>query len=907
MNDAVSRLGAALADRYVIEREIGAGGMATVYLAHDVRHERKVALKVLRPELSAILGGERFLAEIKTTANLQHPHILSLFDSGEADGLVFYVMPYVEGESLRDRLTREKQLPVEDAVRIASEVADALEYAHQHGVVHRDIKPENILLHGGHAMVADFGIALAASRSEGGSRMTDTGMSLGTPHYMAPEQAMGEREITPKADIYALGCVLYESLSGEPPFTGPTAQAIIARVMTEEPRSLTLQRRTIPPHVEATVRRALEKLPADRFGTAAQFAEALAKPSFATEAPAGRAAAATKGPRSLGLPAAAVLAAAALVLGIAVAKLVWRERTPVAATTRLMLDFPENQRPRLSTTGTGSMLAQLPDGSGFLYSGPGANTRTQLWVRRWGQLEATRLAQSLDDGCCAVFSPHGDSLAYLTPPHSLQVLPLTGGLSATVADSGLTAVSDFGGGVDWASDGMLYASGLAGLIRVSPRGGKVDLVAALDARRRDLRYVWPAVLPGARGALVSVVPMQDPNNLERTSIGVADFRTGKVAIILQGTRATYSPTGYVVFSKANGVLWAAPFDPGSLRLTGKERELTDTVAVGGAALGDFSLSPGGALAYTKGVVQSYQAVWVSRNGESTPVAADLNDHGLDTPALSPDGSRLAISITGLDGKSNIWVKPVAGGPKVRLTFDGNINDRPAWRPGTGAISFRSDREQPGAGTRLFQIAADGSGGLSKPETHDRRSIGGHTWSPDGKWLVFRTDDQEAGNADILAIRPGADTVPRPLVATPAEELSPAVSPDARWIAYSSNESGRREVYVRPFPEPGGARYQISTTGGTSPAWNRNGRELLYLDGQTNMVSVPVVAGTTFQSGQPSVLFAAARYESSPFGRVYDVTPDGQRFVMIRGVSDAAVHVVVVFNFLAELKQQMATP
>src|SRR5512142_2472028 len=281
MTDAIARLTAALSDRYRIGRELGAGGMATVYLAHDVRHDRPVALKVLRPELSAILGAERFLAEIKTTANLQHPHILSLFDSGEADGLVWYVMPYVEGESLRDRLAREHQLPVDEAVRIASEVADALAYAHGHGVIHRDIKPENILLHGGHAMVADFGIALAVSRSDGGTRMTETGMSLGTPHYMSPEQAMGEREITPKADIFALGCVLYEMLSGEPPFTGPTAQAILARVMTEEPRSLTLQRRTIPPHVEAAVRTALEKLPSDRFATAQAFNDALGKPDVA--------------------------------------------------------------------------------------------------------------------------------------------------------------------------------------------------------------------------------------------------------------------------------------------------------------------------------------------------------------------------------------------------------------------------------------------------------------------------------------------------------------------------------------------------------------------------------------------------------------------------------------------------
>ena len=253
MNDSLTRLTTALTDRYLIERELGAGGMATVYLAHDVRHDRPVALKLLRPELAAILGGERFLKEIRLTANLQHPHILGLHDSGEVDGLVYYVMPYVEGESLRQRLEREHQLPVEEAIRIATEVAGALDYAHRHGVIHRDIKPENILLHDGSAMVADFGIALAASRSDSGSRLTETGMSLGTPHYMSPEQAMGEREITAKSDVYALGCVVYEMLSGEPPFTGPTAQAIVARVMMEQPRSLTLQRHSIPPHVEAAV------------------------------------------------------------------------------------------------------------------------------------------------------------------------------------------------------------------------------------------------------------------------------------------------------------------------------------------------------------------------------------------------------------------------------------------------------------------------------------------------------------------------------------------------------------------------------------------------------------------------------------------------------------------------------
>src|SRR5688500_12978178 len=270
----IDRLTSAIADRYRITRELGAGGMATVHLAHDMRHERDVAIKVLLPELAAALGAERFLAEIRTTAKLQHPHILPLLDSGAADGFLYYVMPLVTGESLRHRLERERQLPIDDAVRIAREVAAALDYAHRQGVVHRDIKPENILLHDGSALVADFGIALAV-QTAAGARMTQTGLSLGTPQYMSPEQAMGERAIDARSDIYALGAVTYEMLTGEPPFTGPTVQAIVSRLVTEEPRRISVQRRAVPEQVEATILRALEKLPADRFATAAEFAAAL--------------------------------------------------------------------------------------------------------------------------------------------------------------------------------------------------------------------------------------------------------------------------------------------------------------------------------------------------------------------------------------------------------------------------------------------------------------------------------------------------------------------------------------------------------------------------------------------------------------------------------------------------------
>ena len=284
MPDTFERLKPALSDRYAIERELGVGGMATVYLADDLKHERKVAVKVLRPELAAILGAERFLNEIKVTANLQHPHILPLHDSGEADGFLFYVMPYIEGESLRDKLNREKQLGIEETLEITKAVASAVDYAHRQGVIHRDIKPENILLHDGQPIVADFGIALAVSAA-GGHRLTETGLSLGTPHYMSPEQAMGDRDVDARSDIYSLAATVYEMLVGEPPFTGPTAQSVVAKVLTEQPRNITAVRRTVPPHMNWAVHKALEKLPADRFAAASEFVTALQRPTADFVAP----------------------------------------------------------------------------------------------------------------------------------------------------------------------------------------------------------------------------------------------------------------------------------------------------------------------------------------------------------------------------------------------------------------------------------------------------------------------------------------------------------------------------------------------------------------------------------------------------------------------------------------------
>ena len=380
MTDVVARLNAALSGRYRVERQLGEGGMATVYLAEDLKHDRRVALKVLKSELAAAVGAERFLAEIKTTAKLQHPHILPLHDSGTADGLLFYVMPHVEGESLADRLDREHQLPVDEAVRIATNVAEALDYAHRHGVIHRDIKPANVLMQDGKPVIADFGIALAVS-TLGGARMTETGLSLGTPHYMSPEQATGDLAVSGATDIYALGCVLYEMLVGEPPYTGSTPQAILGKIISAKPVSATAERKSVPSHVDAAIRKSLEKLPADRFGSASEFARALADRGFRYGAEEGAAfagptSAVPHGPSNR-LTIAGWSAAAVLALGLAwsVADSPSPQPRPV---TRFEVALPGDR----DGNPVSLDLALSPDGSQILYRAapPGGGT-ARFWQR----------------------------------------------------------------------------------------------------------------------------------------------------------------------------------------------------------------------------------------------------------------------------------------------------------------------------------------------------------------------------------------------------------------------------------------------------------------------------------------------------------------------------------------------
>jgi serine/threonine-protein kinase len=876
--NSTDRLRDALADRYRITRELGAGGMATVYLAHDLKHDREVAIKVVHQELAAALGGERFLAEIKTTARLQHPHILPLLDSGEAGGLLYYVMPFVAGESLRDRLNREKQLPIEDAVRIAREVADALGYAHSHGVVHRDIKPENILLHGSHAAVADFGIALAV-QSAGGTRLTQTGLSLGTPNYMSPEQAMGDKTIDARSDIYALGAVTYEMLTGEPPFTGANVQAIVAKVLSDRPRPPSMVRDTIPPEVDAAVLKCLAKLPADRFIDASSFATALTTPSrYATTAREGTRAPGFADPARRWQAVSAVLAATA----VGLAAMLFRGTSRADTNTGLIRAEVEIG---LTNTLTAPTLSSARDGRSIVYC-----NGAEIWIRRWEDFAATRLRAG-DGGCLvAGFSPDGRSLAIIGVPTSLRIVSLTGEAPPrTIRVDSLPDVAIYGGGIEWTSDDKLFIASRYVLLRVQPENGTTDVVARVDSTimLRELD-----VLPDGRHSIVVTSP-SGSTTLQEWRIGVLNHESGAIDFIQQGINAEFVEPGHLVVVRDDGTLAAVPFDPNARRTTGPAIRLADSVST---SVPGFDVTADGTLIYWRsGATTLGHPVLVDRSGAVQDLTPVWEAQFL-IPRVSADGSRMAVE-TFVAGTSDIWLRDLRSGQTTRLTTTGSTTGRPTWHPDGRSLTIISDK----TGTPLpYQRRLDDAA-ITPMATFDKRGIFATEWMRDGEWLVLRTDDQAPGKGDILAVRPRVDSVAVPIAASPEfSEYSPSLSPDGKWLAYVSNESGRYEVWVTSFPVPQG-KWQVSSAGGTEPLWSRSGRELFYIT-EGHLVAAAVTTTEVFQAAPPQRLFRIAPFaEYGIFNRNYDVMPDDKRFLMIQRNEEPTTRLVAVFNWRAQLR------
>jgi serine/threonine-protein kinase len=864
----LDRLASALADRYRIQRELGAGGMATVYLAQDVRHERRVAVKVLRPELSAILGGERFLNEIRVTANLQHPHILALYDSGVAEGLLYYVMPYVEGETLRARLDREKQLGVEQTVEIARAVASALDYAHRHGVIHRDIKPENILLHDGQPVVADFGIALAVTNA-GGNRLTETGLSLGTPSYMSPEQATGDRAVDGRSDIYSLACVAYEMLTGDPPHTGSTAQAVIAKIITEQPRLVTSARPTTPAHLVAALHRALAKLPADRFATAAEFAEALGRPAAALPYVT-RADTPARGPsvrRSSVLAAVAVLAAAG---GFAAAWLtrpepppdqLGRFAIPVAPYTSLGSGFA----PGVAVSRNGARVA-------FVGRGTRGN---QVFVRDIAD-SIPRPVLGTELAFAPAFSPDGRELLFWTSQQRLSRVRVEGGTPVEVA-------TDAGNAFTWLEDGTIVHVDARQRALLALKDGVSREVVRLDTAS----IISLTALPGGRGVLAGLLG-GGRNRAVVVAIALGDGAMQDVGLP-DVIRARYVPGGHVIYQRrAGGALLAAPFDLRKRRVAGEGLPVAPPARITFRVISQWDASDHGTIAYLG--VAPYELVQVTRAGHFTVLEGEGRSY--HHPRYSPDGSRIALDITEGDAR-DLWIVNARDHVLTRLTV-GEVANDPFWSPDGRRLAYTAVRG--GAFRGVFTRLADGSGAPDSLLVNENDHSSG-VWSPDGRTLIVSTG-LVAGLWEVPA---GGGTA-RQLPGSRTSEAYPGLSRDGRWLSYVSGESGRQEVYVRPYPGDGG-RVQVSLNGGTEPVWSRDGREVFYREDAgmgSRLIAAEIRTSPTFEVVRRSPLFDASGYVVAEDHANYDVHPDGRSFVMIR--SPQASQVQVVLNALTQLER-----
>jgi Tol biopolymer transport system component/tRNA A-37 threonylcarbamoyl transferase component Bud32 len=908
VSDVIERLGAALAGRYTIERELGRGGMATVYLADDLKHRRKVAIKVLHPELAAVIGADRFLREIEIAARLTHPHILPLHDSGEAGGFLYYVMPYVEGESLRDLLERETQLPLESVVRIVSEVADGLSYAHGLDVVHRDIKPENILLSGDHALIADFGIARAVTEA-GGTRLTETGLSLGTPHYMSPEQASGSPDVDGRSDVYALGCVTYEMLVGEPPHSGPNAQAIMAKVLTEPVPSVCERRETVTPAMDAALHKALAKLPADRFSSAGEFSNALRQSldgGLATVAvPAHR-------PTDR-LWKAVAIAMSVVAIGALVLWGPWRggRASGPAPVYRLSLPIAP-----LAVTdhAPSSAVALSPDGSLLAYvSGEGGTG--QIYLRHLGASTATPVAGA-ENAQSPFFSPDGEWLGFVADD-KLTKLRLSDGMRVTICDAPEMH------GASWGRDGTIVFGGTAdnrwGLSRVSADGGEPEQLLA-PGGSAEFFMVYPALLPDGDAVLFTTTS----GSGQALNISVLSLSTGERDTIIEGGgNARYLSSGHLVYAQDGG-LYAVRFDATARAVLGSPVRVVQDVLMGfprEPAIAHYDVSANGTLVYVAGeetAALEERMVWVDREGQIEALPAPP-DHAVGErvrsymgPRLSPDGDRVVFwspdpagSLGSLSYSGDLWLSDLTRGTLSRISSDSMEDFWAIWTP-DGRHVVHTAGQAAGSSVGIYSRRADGVPpvvSLTSPASSQWQQP--YSFSADGSTLFFEQSDQ-GSNLDIwvLPLAGGAD--PWPVLDGPADEFHPAVSPDGHWLAYASNESGREEVYLTDFPERR-TRWVVSAGTGSGPAWNRDGSELYYVrsvQGQTELLSVTVEAGQNVRLGRPEVLFRGPFVLPIIFGRSYDPAPDGQRFLMVQRPeqSEALERLTVVLNWLDEVKQ-----
>ncbi len=886
---------------YEILSAIGAGGMGEVYKARDTRLDRIVAIKVLPAHLADRADlRERFDREAKTIASLNHPHICTLHDTGHQDGIDYLVMEYLEGETVAQRLAKGA-LPIQEVLQYAIEIADALDKAHRKGITHRDLKPGNIMLTKSGTKLLDFG--LAKLRQEGAPAtplsqlhtvaepVTAQGTILGTLQYIAPEQVEGKTDqIDARTDIFAFGAVVYEMATGKRAFDGKTQASLIAKILEMDPPPMSSIQSMTPPALDRVVKKCLAKEPEKRWQAASDVCDEVKWiAEGGSQAGVSLPAAAVKGTGTLGRRYL-MLSVGVFLLGMVIAGLaVWNlkpapphQPQPVS---RTVITLPAGQQ--LAGMDSGPAFALSPDGSHLVYVAQQGGSQ-QLYLRAMDSLES-RPIPGTEGGVVPFFSPDGQWVGFFVGG-ILKKVSVNGGAALALGNVGSPYEAS------WGNQGMIaFAPAIVSPIMQIPDAGGVAQPLVRLAKG-DIAQRWPEFLPGGKAVLFAAGP--NGINFTNARIAVQLLGTGERRNLIQtGSHPHYAPSGHLVYVQG-GSLVAAPFDLQRLAATGAAVPVVEGVLqspVSGAA--QYSFSSTGALAYVSGGDQSAQSrmVWVSRNGTEQAVAAPARPYRF--PRVSPDGRKISVTIAEQD--TQVWLYDLARETLTRMTFEGNQNYNSVWTPDGKRIAFESNKEGP---INIFWQLADGSGGLERLTASEYVNAP-ISWSPDGHLLAYIEVNPTTG-VDIWVLRMD-DRKAEPFLRTPFNENTARFSPDGRWLAYISDESGRTEIYVKPYPGPGG-KWQISTEGGAEPVWNPNGRELFYRSGD-EMMAVDIATQPGFAAGKPRMLFKGG-YELAPIPVTnFDVSPDGQHFLMIKPTEQeqaAPTQINIVLNWFEELKRRV---
>jgi Tol biopolymer transport system component/tRNA A-37 threonylcarbamoyl transferase component Bud32 len=879
--EAGSRLGP-----YEIVSAVGAGGMGEVYRARDTRLGRDVAVKVLPAHMSSSPElRQRLEREAKTISQLSHPHICMLHDVGHQDGVDFLVMEFLEGETLADRLGKSA-LPVDQALKIGVEIAGALDAAHKSGIVHRDLKPGNIMLTKSGVKLLDFGLAklVAPDKSavsqatslptalQESQPLTTRGTILGTFQYMAPEQLEGG-EADARSDIFAFGCVLYEMLTGQKAFTGKSQASLIGSIMHNEPPAISSIQPMIPASLDRIVKGCLAKEPDHRWSTAHDVMlqlQWIAEGGSLAGVPA-PVVARRKNREKLawGLLAAALVAAAALAVGFV-------RRAPKPAP---LVRFDIVPPPEIATLDVPRIS---PDGRLIAFDATDLEGKARIWVRPLNSLTAEPLAGT-DGGVRPFWSPDSRYVGFMADG-VLKKVDVTGGPP--------TKICDAPGGSDgtWSSEGVILFDGTGAdpIYRVAAVGGTKALAVKQDEARKETSVGWPQFLPDGKH-YIYLVAGEKP---EDSAYWIASIDSAEKKLLAPAqTLVEYAPPGYLLFVR-DRTLVAQPFDARALKTTGEPVPLAEKIGTDNVGLARFSVSNNGVLAYRTGETGG-RLLWRDRAGRELDTLGDPGDYA--NPTVYPSGDRLAFGLTdSRSAKTDIWVRDLARGVNSRFTLGAGNNYRSVWSPDAATIVFSSDR----SGTiDLYEKSTKGSG-EEKLLLHSDEPKSAASWSRDGRYIAYASRNQKT-QWDLWALPTFGDRKPVPIVVSPFTETVPMFSPDARYLAYVSNESGRDEIYVQTFPDAGG-KWQVSNGGGSDPSWRGDGKELYYRSPDQKLMAVEIRGGADFQAGVPQTLFPIRIRPGAPRNK-YAPSPDGQRFLVAAPLGRESMSpTTVVLNWPAGL-------